>query len=249
VVDFQYNLPTVWEKKIEYIVDWLKRQLDETHTDGFVVGLSGGLDSSVCAALIKRASDDSLGLILPMHSDVKDLDDAAEIASVLGLPTEYIDLTPVYEHLIKLLPAGEHVVLGNIKARLRMVVLYYYANLKNYLVCGTGNKTELELGYFTKYGDGGCDILPIGDLYKHEVRNIARVLAVPEKVIEKVPSAGLWHGQTDEAEIGFSYEEMDQTLQEIAKCRVEGSCAETLQNMIQRNLHKRQPPRICELKK
>ena len=105
MIDFLYNLATVWEKKVAYIVDWLKGQLAETHTNGFVLGLSGGLDSSVCAALIKRASDNTLGLILPVHSDVKDLDDAAEIASVVGLPTEYVDLSPVYEHLVKLLPA------------------------------------------------------------------------------------------------------------------------------------------------
>ena len=239
----------MWEKRVEYIVRWLKTQLEETHTAGFILGMSGGLDSSVCAALIKRASATSLGLILPIHSDVKDLDDAADTASVLGLQTEYIDLTPVYEHLIKLLPGEDRVAFGNIRARLRMVVLYYYANLKNYLVCGTGNKTELTLGYFTKHGDGACDLLPLGDLYKHEVQELARKLKIPGKIIEKVPSAGLWEGQTDEAEIGFSYEDIDQALLTIADGRVEGTCAETLQSMIERNLHKRQPPRICIIKK
>lgn len=214
-----------------------------------MIGMSGGLDSSVCAALITRATENSLGLILPIQSEVQDLDDAAQTATVLGIPIEYVDLTSIYGHLIKLLPGSDQLVLGNIKARLRMVVLYYYANLKKYLVCGTGNKTELTLGYFTKYGDGACDILPLGDLYKYEVREIARKLGVPEKIIEKVPSAGLWQEQTDEEEIGFSYEDMDRALQEITACRVEGRCAETLQKMIARNLHKRQPPRICKVKK
>jgi NAD+ synthase len=249
VLGFLYNLATVWEKTIEEIVAWLKQQRTETGTAGFVVGMSGGLDSSVCAALIKKTTENSLGLILPIQSDVQDLDDAAQTAAVLGIPTEYVDLTSVYQHLSKLLPGKDRVALGNVKARLRMVVLYYYANLKNYLVCGTGNKTELTLGYFTKYGDGGCDILPLGDLYKHEVQQIARKLEVPEKIIEKIPSAGLWQGQTDEQEIGFSYDEMDRALQEIAERKVEGRCAEALQNMIARNLHKRQPPRICKLKK
>jgi NAD+ synthase len=239
----------VWEKTIEEIVAWLKQQLAETGTRGFVLGMSGGLDSSVCAALITRATQNGLGLILPIQSQVQDLDDAAQTAAVLGIPSEYVDLTSVYEHLTKLLPGSDKVAYGNVKARLRMVVLYYYANLKKYLVCGTGNKTELALGYFTKYGDGACDILPLGDLYKYEVREIARELAVPEKIIEKVPSAGLWQGQTDEEEIGFSYQDMDQALQEIEACRVEGHCAETLQNMSARNMHKRQPPRICKLKK
>jgi len=239
----------VWEKTIDEIVAWLKQQREETGTAGFVLGMSGGLDSAVCAALITRATENSLGLILPIQSEVQDLDDAAQTAAVLGIPTEYVDLTSVYEHLVKLLTGSDQVAFGNVKARLRMVVLYYYANLKKYLVCGTGNKTELTLGYFTKYGDGACDVLPLGDLYKHEVRQLARVLGVPQKIIEKVPSAGLWQGQTDEEEIGFSYQDMDRALQEIAACRVEGRCAETLQNMIARNLHKQQPPRICKLKK
>ncbi|GAI53780.1 unnamed protein product, partial [marine sediment metagenome] len=141
------------------------------------------------------------------------------------LKTQYIDLTPIYRNLIKFLPDNNQVALGNIKARLRMVLIYYYANFNNYLVCGTGNKTEISLGYFTKYGDGACDILPLGDLYKFEVREIARVLGIPEQIIKKVPSAGLWQGQTDEGEIGFSYDVIDKTLQEIEKNQIKGDVA------------------------
>ncbi len=238
----------MWHEIVDRIVLWLKDELAESHTDGIVVGLSGGLDSSVCAALIRKANDNCLGLILPVESEVNDIDDAAEVASLIDLKTQYVDLTPVYTHLIKLLPERKHVALGNIKARLRMVVIYYYANIHNYLVCGTGNKTEFSLGYFTKYGDGACDVLPLGDLYKCEVREIGGLLGIPEKIIEKVPSAGLWKGQTDEGEIGFSYEEVDKTLKEIAECRTRGDCAERLQSMMRQSEHKRKPPKICYLK-
>ncbi len=227
------------------IVAWLKKQLNESQTKGFVLGVSGGLDSAVCAALMKRVTDNCLGLIMPIESEVQDIDDASRVADALNVRTEYIDLTSVYGHLTKLLPGGDQVALGNIKARLRMVVLYYYANLNNYLVCGTGNKTELTLGYFTKYGDGACDILPFGDLYKFEVRELAKVLHVPKTIIDKTPSAGLWKGQTDEGEIGFSYDEIDRTLQEISSSQIKGNCAEKLKFRIEQNEHKRKPPKIC----
>lgn len=239
----------MWENVIHKIVQWLKDELNETKTKGFVLGISGGLDSSVCAALIKKATEECLGLILPIESNVQDLDDAAEVASQINLKTQYIDLTPIYRNLIKFLPDNNQVALGNIKARLRMVFIYYYANLNNYLVCGTGNKTEISLGYFTKYGDGACDILPLGDLYKFEVREIARVLGIPEQIIKKVPSAGLWQGQTDEGEIGFSYDVMDKTLQEIEKNQIKGDVAKKLKFRIEQSEHKRRLPRICYLEK
>lgn len=239
----------MWENVIHKIVQWLKDELNKTKTKGFVLGISGGLDSSVCAALIKKATEECLGLILPIESNVQDLDDAAEVASQINLKTQYIDLTPIYRNLIKFLPDNNQVALGNIKARLRMVVIYYYANLNNYLVCGTGNKTELSLGYFTKYGDGACDILLLGDLYKFEVREIARVLGIPEQIIKKVPSAGLWQGQTDEGEIGFSYDVIDKTLQEIEKNQIKGDVAKKLKFRIEQSEHKRKLPKICYLKK
>ncbi len=239
----------MWENVIHKIVQWLKDELNKTKTKGFVLGISGGLDSSVCAALIKKATEECLGLILPIESNVQDLDDAAEVASQINLKTQYIDLTPIYRNLIKFLPDNNQVALGNIKARLRMVVIYYYANLNNYLVCGTGNKTEISLGYFTKHGDGACDILPLGDLYKFEVREIARVLGIPEQIIKKVPSAGLWQGQTDEGEIGFSYDVIDETLQEIEKNQIKGDVAKKLKFRIEQSEHKRKLPKICYLKK
>jgi NAD+ synthase len=239
----------MWSNTIIQIVDWLREQLSESGTQGFVLGLSGGLDSSVCAALLKKATDNCLGLILPIESDVKDLDDAATIADALDIKTQYIDLTNVYSNLLKLMPDGDRLTLGNLKARLRMIVLYFHANSHNYLVCGTGNKTEISLGYFTKHGDGACDILPIGDLYKGEVRELARELNIPESIIQKVPSAGLWSGQTDEGEIGCTYEEMDDALQKIQRGEIADDTSRRLHDIVQKTIHKREKPKIFHLRR
>lgn len=246
-LDSVYFFSIMREDAKHVIVQWLTGELERAEARGFVCGLSGGLDSSVCAALIRQVTDNCLGLILPIESSVEDCDDAEAFATQLSLKTEYIDLTTLYRSFTRLLPTGSHVALGNIKARLRMIVLYYYANTNNYLVCGTGNKTELALGYFTKFGDGACDVLPLGDLYKCEVRQLARALSVPEKIIEKVPSAGLWQDQTDEGEIGFCYDDIDKALKDMSKGIVEGECALTLKKMMDQSEHKRQLPRICRI--
>jgi NAD+ synthase len=234
---------------VQQITHWLTTQLKETKTEGFILGLSGGLDSAVCAALVRKATDNCLGLILPIESDVKDIDDASTVASQLNMKTQYIDLTAIYHNLVKLMPAGDRLALGNIKARLRMTVLYYHANVLNYLVCGTGNKTEISLGYFTKYGDGACDILPLGDLYKGEVKELARTLNIPKEIIDKVPSAGLWAGQTDEGEIGCTYDDMDEALRKIEKGEVDDDTARRLHDLVRKTTHKREKPRICFLRR
>lgn len=234
---------------VQQIVVWLKDQLRESAMQGFVLGMSGGLDSSVCAALLRKATDNCLGLILPIESDVKDLDDATALAQSLNIKTQYIDLTATYNNLIKLLPDGNRVALGNIKARLRMIVLYYHANLNNYLVCGTGNKTEISLGYFTKHGDGACDILPLGDLYKRHVRELARQLDIPQTIIDKTPTAGLWSGQTDEGEIGYTYDQMDAALEKIEMDQVADATCHALSELMRKSAHKREKPRIFHLRR
>ncbi|MHC1587128.1 MAG: NAD(+) synthase, partial [Candidatus Syntropharchaeia archaeon] len=144
--------------------------------------------------------------------------------------------------------AGERdLASANVKPRLRMTTLYYFANKMNYLVAGTGNKSELSIGYFTKYGDGGVDILPIGHLLKTEVRELAKKLGIPEKIIKKIPSAGLWEGQTDEGEIGMSYESLDRILSSINSIK-EGKEVERVKEMIKKAKHKRKPPEIFEPK-
>ncbi len=162
-----------------------------------------------------------------------------------GLKSKTIDLTEVYKLFEKILPAAGRMAKANIKPRLRMIVLYYLANKLNYLVCGTGNKTELSVGYFTKYGDGGADILPLAGLLKTEVWELARELGVPERVINKPPSAGLWSGQTDEKELGISYSELDGILGALlsgGKPRSSREKTQKVKNLLKCSEHKRQLP-------
>lgn len=183
---------------------------------GFVLGLSGGVDSAVAAGLAARAvgADKVLGLVLPhRESDPADAAHADEVAAAFGIPTERIDITRIVDAVAG---ACEHPVegmaLGNVKSRARMVVLFAHANAGGRLVLGTGNKSELMQGYFTKFGDGGADVYPLGDVYKTHVWDLARHLGVPSSVVEKAPSAGLLPGQTDEGEMGIRYADLDAVL-------------------------------------
>jgi NAD+ synthase len=231
------------------MVDWIKKKVSQARAQGMVLGLSGGLDSSVVAGICSQAlgSSNVLALFLPCESQKDDLTDAQEVAKKFNLKTELIDLTPVYEQLKKILPPGDQLAQANIKPRLRMITLYYYANKLNYLVVGTGNKCELKVGYFTKYGDGGVDILPLGDLLKSEVKSLAKLVGVPDHIIKKVPSAGLWASQTDEGEMGVTYAELEDFLSKFEKGETpEGEKAEKIKNMMERAKHKLSLPEIFE---
>ena len=194
---------------------------------GYVFGLSGGIDSAVVAKLCQLALPQRvLGVILPCYSHPQDEADAGwsprrsrfpSHASTWG-PT-FDALTESLSHAVKGLPSHvdsvdikQQLPEANLKPRLRMASLYFIANSLNYLVAGTGNRSEITLGYYTKYGDGGVDVLPIGGLLKSEVRALARELGVPDPIITKPPTAGLWVGQTDEAEMGFSYDMLEKYL-------------------------------------
>jgi len=232
------------------IIDWIKKQIKQSKAKGIVLGLSGGKDSSVVACLAKEAvgKDKVLALILPCHSQIQDLEDAELVAQKLGIKTKVVDLTNIYDNLIKILPQAKGMARANLKPRLRMLVFYYFANKLNYLVCGTGNKSEISTGYFTKHGDGATDILPIGDLLKREVRELAQELGIPEHIITKPPTAGLWPGQTDEGEMGITYPELDDILGRIENKRRQILSKEKVnkvKDMIKRSEHKRQGPRIC----
>lgn len=229
------------------IVCWIKDKINEAGAKGAVVGLSGGIDSAVVMALCQRACPQNcLGLIMPCNSDPQDVMDAKLVGDHLKVPYKIIDLTETYNALLVALNAKDNntisrMALANIKPRLRMATLYYYSSLNNYLVVGTGNKSEIFIGYYTKYGDGGVDIEPIGNLVKSEVVQLARYLGIPDKIITKAPSAGLWEGQTDENEMGFKYDELDNYI-------LFGTASETVKNKIDRLVklseHKRHAPPI-----
>ncbi len=195
----------------EEVSGWIKEQIEGAGARGAVVGLSGGLDSSVTAVLCKRVTD-LLGLIMPIHSDPLDEEYASLLAKEFDIHVRRVDLSPVYDAMVRVLPGPRGLPAANLKPRLRMATLYYFANKENRLVVGTGNKSEIMMGYFTKYGDGGVDILPLGDLLKGQVRELARELGIPSQIIARPPSAGLWAGQTDEGELGITYDQLDQIL-------------------------------------
>lgn len=200
---------------VDYLVGWLKEKTEDAGKKGGVVGLSGGIDSAVVAALCRLAfNEEHLALILPCHTSTEDMEMAQKVTQSLELKTKTIELSDIFDTLFQRfdLSSAHSLAAANIKPRLRMIALYALAQEKNYLVIGTTNLSEWEIGYFTKYGDGASDVEPIANLLKTEVREVARYLKIPAEIINRPPSAGLWTGQTDEKELGFSYEELDHFL-------------------------------------
>ncbi len=235
------------EELSDGLVDWLRSEVEAAGCRGVVFGLSGGVDSSAVAVLARRAFRNAhLAVIMPIQSDPRDREDALLVAEKFGLQRREVDLNPVFEAFASTLEAGSalgtpDLPLNNLKPRLRMATLYYFAGRNQYLVVGTGNRTELTLGYFTKYGDGGVDLLPLGHLVKHEVRELAAHLGLPQSIIDKPPTAGMWEGQTDEVELGFSYDELDRYL-------VGGQGSEQLASRVEElrrvNAHKLRIPKL-----
>ncbi|BAS29348.1 NAD(+) synthase [Limnochorda pilosa] len=238
-------------KVCDQLVRWLEANLQRSGAEGLAVGLSGGIDSAVAAALAQRAAPGrTLGVLMPCHSNLEDQADAERVARHVGIPHVVVDLSPVYDILARALqptlpaeadPGRLQLARANVKPRLRMLTLYHAANVRGYLVVGTGNRSELYTGYYTKYGDGGVDLLPLGDLVKGEVRELARYLELPEAIIQRTPSAGLWEGQSDEGEMGITYAELDRYL-------LEGAAAPELLARIEAlhrvSRHKRELPPI-----
>lgn len=235
------------------ISNWIREQVRKAGAKGAVFGLSGGIDSAVVAALCKKATGEyALGLIMPCHSRDEDMAHARLVADTFQVRTLTVDISPVLDNLKAILPEGNHLAYGNLKPRLRMTVLYYFANLYHYLVVGTGNQSEISIGYFTKYGDGGVDILPLGDFLKREVKKLAATLKVPQVIIDKVPSAGLWAGQTDELEMGVTYEEIDSYLKGLEEKTVPDLTSQTkekISGMMASSEHKRIPIPVYHQKK
>ncbi len=240
------------EKLCAQIVQWLQEQVYASGGKGGVFGLSGGLDSAVVAGLCKKAFGTyCLGVIMPCLSQEMDTQHALEAANSFALPYQIVNLDNTYYALLSALNVelAEHspneLALANIKPRLRMTVLYYYAAVKGYRVMGTGNKSEIYIGYFTKHGDGAADLEPLGDLTKSEVKELGAYLGVPRIIIEKKPTAGLWEGQTDEGEMGFSYEQLDRYLKGQP---LEEEIREKIVSLHDQSEHKRLLPPIFQRK-
>lgn len=250
---------------IDTISRFIKDKLSESNSKGIVVGLSGGLDSSLVAYLCTEAigNEKILGLVLPSKTtSAEDVDDALKVAKTLGIKYRLMSIDFLIESFPQICPqcSKSSLANANLKARIRMMILYYHSNAMNCLVTGTGNRTELLVGYFTKYGDGGVDILPIGALYKTEVLKIAKYLEIPANIIKKAPTAGLWAGQTDEEELGIKYKLLDKILylmvdeerntEEVSE-RLKISHDEVLRvkEMIKKSEHKLYPPSIAKIRK
>lgn len=215
------------EAEINGMIEWLRFKVREAKVQGLVLGVSGGIDSAVVASLAVRAfPETSLGLILPCHSSDEDVADAHLVCDTFGIHKLELNLDVPHQSILRAatqglsgfcasdaLTSNTRLTDANLRARLRMSTLYTVANFLQYLVVGTDNAAEVYTGYFTKYGDGGVDLLPLSQFTKREVRDLARVLGIPTQIIAKAPSAGLWVGQTDEAEMGVTYAEIDDFLE------------------------------------
>lgn len=236
------------EKTCNELIKWLKTKVEEAGGNGLVFGLSGGIDSAVVAGLSKKAFPmNSLGIIMPCHSNPIDEEHGRLIADSLDLKTETVDLSRVYDHFIdstNIKPTNK-LARANVKPRLRMTTLYYYAQNYNYLVVGSSNKSEFTIGYFTKHGDSGVDLLPLASLIKTDIWEMARYLNIPKIIIEKPPTAGLWENQTDEDEMGFRYDILDNYIVNNTGPK---EIVEKIKNMNRISEHKRNFPPIFKPK-
>lgn len=239
------------EKKI---ISFIQNTVKIANSKGVVIGISGGIDSSVVATLCAKAlgKENILGIILPCESKTKDIEDGILLAKTIDIPYKIINLDKTYIALINAVnPVEERennsiMAHGNIKPRLRMTILYFESALKDYLVVGTTNKSEWITGYFTKYGDGGVDFEPLGDLLKREVIILGRHLGLPEVLVNRVPDAGIISAKTDEDEFGFTYDALDTY---IATGSGRPDIIEKIDKLYKTNNHKRRMPSILNLKR
>lgn len=238
------------EAVVQYLIDWLREKVQEAGASGVVLGVSGGIDSAVAAIIAKKAfPENCMALCMPCESHFTDLMHSRILVEKFDIPFRVIELDNAFNILsvqfqsyLKLEGPRGKLLIANIKPRLRMIALYYSAQARNYLVVGTSNKSEMSIGYSTKYGDTGVDIQLLGDLLKKEVYELANYLRIPRTIIEKPPSGGLWPGQTDEGEMGITYEQLDNYLNGV---EIEHGTSEKIENMIIKSEHKRRIPPVA----
>jgi NAD+ synthase len=243
------------QKVIRIVTDFIAKETQKRNSEGVIVGLSGGLDSSVAATLAVQALGPRyvFALILP-DSNVtpkSDIYDAQHLAKCLRVKYRTIEIGAMKKSLIGKLPRNK-LAQGNFASRLRMGILYYYAAVMHRLVLGTTDKSELRLGYYTKHGDGAADIFPIADLYKTDVRELARHLQIPSMILEKKSSPRLWRAQTAEGEIGLSYEEIDHILRRLDanilyESKLNPKYLQRIKALVKNNKHKQEMPPICKV--
>ncbi|NHV45889.1 MAG: NAD+ synthase [Candidatus Verstraetearchaeota archaeon] len=248
-----------FENTEKHIINFLRNKV---RNHKVIFGLSGGLDSSTLAALLAKAFEKEriLALIMPDSyvTPKEDIDDAMTIANMYNIKTKNIEIKDFVELFLRKLGRANLVTEGNLRARIRMIILYYFANAENRIVIGSGDRSELAIGYFTKYGDGGVDLLPIGYLYKTQVKLLANYLGIPKKIIEKESSPRLWPGQTAREELGMGYDEIDIILYYYLDLKykvddiiritgIEENKVKKIVNMVIRNKHKLRKPPIAKI--
>lgn len=249
------------EQVVKVLTDFIRTEVLKTGFKKLVLGLSGGIDSSLSATLATKAlgAENVVGVMMPYETSNPDsLADAEKLVKELGIPHRLVEITPMVKPLFEMNPEMDALRRGNVMARMRMIVLYDISAAEKALVLGTGNKTECLLGYCTLWGDSACALNPLGDLYKNQVRTLAAYLGLPEKIINKNPSADLWAGQTDEGELGFTYEDADTLLEmlidreippeQVVEQGYPGEFVDKIIRIMKQTQYKRRMPLIAKIK-
>lgn len=226
----EVSIPSITSDDVNELKSFIKSTVTKAGAKGVVIGLSGGIDSAVVTKLCADAlgPENVLNVFMPSRgTPPEDYKVTSELSSQWGTEFRVVDVQPAVDALAAVLLSDAETPLerGNISARCRMIVLYNLAKKRQYLVVGTSNQSEIMMGYFTKFGDGACDMTPLANLYKTEVRQIAALIGVPQPIIDKPPSAGLWEGQTDESDMGIKYEDLDKILHGMEQDRTDSQIA------------------------